>query len=170
MALRAVGIRLSHFPRNCFKAFSIPTLGDVRFKRTCPVQVTHLDHLVLTVRSIPDTIHFYTTVLGMEAVTFKGGRMALSFGCQKFNLHEMGKEFEPKARYPTSGSIDICLITKTPMATLIAHLKDCGVEIEDGPVHRTGAVGTISSLYFRDPDHNLIEVSNYHPTTSEESS
>ncbi|XP_023266917.1 glyoxalase domain-containing protein 5 [Seriola lalandi dorsalis] len=170
MALRAVGSCLSHFQRNCFKIVSFQTRGDVRFKRSCPVEVSHLDHLVITVKSVPDTINFYTSVLGMEVVTFKGNRKALGFGQQKFNLHQLGQEFEPKAKYPTSGSADLCLITKTPLATVAEHLKDCGVKIEEGPVQRTGAVGTITSLYFRDPDNNLIEVSNYNQSTSEGSS
>ncbi|XP_070769793.1 glyoxalase domain-containing protein 5 [Enoplosus armatus] len=170
MALRIVGSLLSHFQTNCFKTVSIQTLGFVRFKRTCPVIVSHLDHLVLTVKSVPDTVDFYTSILGMEVITFKGNRKALGFGQQKFNLHQLDQEFEPKAKYPTSGSADLCLITKTPLATVAAHLKVCGVEIEEGPVERSGAVGTITSLYFRDPDHNLIEVSNYNQSTSEGSS
>ncbi|XP_038554741.1 glyoxalase domain-containing protein 5 [Micropterus salmoides] len=165
MALRTVGSRLSHFPRTCFKTVSIQTLGFAKYKTTCPVEVSHLDHLVLTVKSVPDTVNFYTSVLGMEVITFKGNRKALGFGQQKFNLHQLGKEFEPKAKHPTSGSADLCLITKTPLATVAAHLKVCGVEIEEGPVERSGAVGTIISLYFRDPDHNLIEVSNYNQST-----
>ncbi|XP_031713533.1 glyoxalase domain-containing protein 5 [Anarrhichthys ocellatus] len=167
MALQRVGSRLLHFQRNSFKTVSIQTLGVVRFKRTCPVQVSRLDHLVLTVKSVPDTISFYSSVLGMEVITFKGTRKALGFGQQKFNLHQLGQEFEPKAKHPTAGSADLCLITKTPLATVAAHLKVCGVEIEEGPVERSGAVGTITSLYFRDPDHNLIEVSNYNQSTSE---
>lgn len=141
-------------------------VGHVKFKSSCPVEVSHLDHLVLTVKNVPDTIKFYTWVLGMEVVTFKGGRKALGFGQQKFNLHQLGKEFEPKAKHPTPGSADLCLITKTPLATVAAHLKTCGVQIEEGPVERTGAVGRITSLYFRDPDHNLIEVSNYNQPPS----
>ncbi|KAG7283130.1 hypothetical protein CRUP_033076, partial [Coryphaenoides rupestris] len=90
-----------------------------------------------------------------------GDRKALGFGQQKFNLHQVGKEFEPKAKRPTSGSADLCLITRTPLTTVAAHLQACGVDIEEGPVERSGAVGTISSLYFRDPDHNLIEISVY---------
>ncbi|XP_044061938.1 glyoxalase domain-containing protein 5 isoform X4 [Siniperca chuatsi] len=170
MALRTVGSRLSHCRKNCFKTVSIQTLGVVKFKRTCPVEVSHLDHLVLTVKSVPDTVNFYTSILGMEVITFKGNRKALGFGQQKFNLHQLGQEFEPKAKHPTSGSADLCLITKTPLATVAAHLKVCGVPIEEGPVERSGAVGTITSLYFRDPDHNLIEVSNYNQSTSEGSS
>ncbi|KAI3351854.1 hypothetical protein L3Q82_020687 [Scortum barcoo] len=151
-------------------AVLIQTLGPVRSKISCPVEVSHLDHLVLTVKSVPDTVKFYTSTLGMEVITFKGNRKALSFGQQKFNLHQLGQEFEPKAKHPTSGSADLCLITKTPLATVAAHLKVCGVEIEEGPVERTGAVGTITSLYFRDPDHNLIEVSNYNQSMSDGSS
>ncbi|XP_076595276.1 glyoxalase domain-containing protein 5 [Chaetodon auriga] len=170
MALRIVGSRLWHVQSSCLKTVSIQTLGVVRFKRTCPIEVSHLDHLVLTVKSVPDTVHFYTSVLGMEVITFKGNRKALGFGQQKINLHQMGQEFEPKARRPTSGSADLCLITKTPLATVAEHLKVCGVDVEEGPVERTGAVGAITSLYFRDPDHNLIEVSNYNQSTSEGSS
>ncbi|KAM3612854.1 uncharacterized protein V6R79_015613 [Siganus canaliculatus] len=169
MSLRAAGSRLWFLQRGCFiKPFPTPASGFVRCKSSRPVEVSHLDHLVLTVKSVPDTINFYTSVLGMEVVTFKGNRKALGFGQQKFNLHQLGQEFEPKAKSPTSGSADLCLITKTPLAAVAAHLKVCGVEIEEGPVERTGAVGTITSLYFRDPDHNLIEVSNYNQTPSEE--
>ncbi|XP_060903779.1 glyoxalase domain-containing protein 5 [Labrus mixtus] len=167
MALRAVGTRLRQVHVNCFKVVSIQTLVDVKFKSTCPVEISHLDHLVLTVKSVPDTVNFYTSVLGMEVITFKGNRKALGFGQQKFNLHQLGQEFEPKAKDPTSGSADLCLITKTPLATVAEHLKVCGVEIEEGPVERTGAVGTITSLYLRDPDHNLIEVSNYTNSSSD---
>ncbi|CAH2300225.1 Hypothetical predicted protein [Pelobates cultripes] len=127
-----------------------------------PFQIKHLDHLVLTVRCLEKTVKFYTEVLGMEVTTFKGNRKALSFGIQKINLHEAGKEFEPKANLPTPGSADLCLITETPISTVLKHLQDCGVKLEEGPVPRTGAVGEIISVYFRDPDHNLIEVSNYH--------
>uniref|UniRef100_A0AAQ4PA07 Glyoxalase domain-containing protein 5 n=1 Tax=Gasterosteus aculeatus aculeatus TaxID=481459 RepID=A0AAQ4PA07_GASAC len=101
---------------------SIQTLG-VRLKQTCPIQVSRLNHLVLTVKSVPDTINFYSSVLGMEVVTFKGTREALAFGQQKFNLHQLGQEFEPKAKHPTPGSAVLCLITSTPLATVAAHLK-----------------------------------------------
>uniref|UniRef100_A0A1A7W8H1 Glyoxalase domain-containing protein 5 n=1 Tax=Iconisemion striatum TaxID=60296 RepID=A0A1A7W8H1_9TELE len=170
MALRAAGTRLSHIQRLCFKINPVQTKLVTRGKTARPVEVSHLDHLVLTVKSVPDTINFYTSVLGMEAVTFKGNRKALGFGRQKFNLHQLGQEFEPKAKLPTPGSADLCLITKTPLAAVAAHLKVCGVEIEEGPVERTGAVGSITSLYFRDPDHNLIEVSNYSQMAAEGSS
>ncbi|XP_067904076.1 glyoxalase domain-containing protein 5 [Heterodontus francisci] len=129
---------------------------------TSPVQIKGLDHLVLTVKSIEDTVAFYSQTLGMEVVTFKGNRKALCFGNQKFNLHEVGKEFEPKAHKPTAGSIDLCLITNTPVSKVIQHLQVCGVHVEEGPIERTGAMGPITSVYFRDPDNNLIEVSNYH--------
>lgn len=170
MALRAAGSRLLYFQRTCLKVHRIEAHLAVRFKASCPVEVSHLDHLVLTVKSVPDTINFYTSVLGMEVITFKGNRKALSFGKQKFNLHQLGQEFEPKAKHPTSGSADLCLITKTSLTAVAAHLKVCGVEIEEGPVQRSGAVGPITSLYFRDPDHNLIEVSNYSQSEPDSSS
>jgi catechol 2,3-dioxygenase-like lactoylglutathione lyase family enzyme len=119
-----------------------------------------IDHLVLTVRSIADTCEFYSRVLGMEVVTFGGDRKALAFGTQKFNLHEVGKEFEPKAQSTAPGSIDLCLLTLTPMAEVISHLQSMEVTILEGPGLRTGATGPINSVYFRDPDLNLIEVSN----------
>ncbi len=125
------------------------------------MEIDHLDHLVLTVKSIPATCEFYARVLGMEIVTFGGNRRALAFGAQKINLHEAGKEWEPKAHRPTPGSADLCFITRTPLADVVEHLRQVGVEIVEGPVQRTGATGSIMSVYFRDPDLNLIEVSNY---------
>ncbi len=125
------------------------------------IKVDHLDHLVLTVKSIPATCEFYARVLGMEVVTFGDDRRALAFGTQKINLHEAGKEWEPKAHCPTPGSADLCFITHTPLADVVEHVRQCGVEIVEGPVRRTGAAGPILSVYFRDPDLNLIEVSNY---------
>ena len=125
------------------------------------MEIDHIDHVVLTVRSIDVTCEFYTRVLGMRVATFAGGRKALAFGRQKFNLHEAGREFEPKADRPTPGSIDLCLITSTPLSDVIAHLRRCEVAILEGPVDKTGATGPIRSVYFRDPDANLIEVSNY---------
>ncbi len=120
-----------------------------------------LDHLVLTVRDLPATVAFYTHVLGMQEVTFGQGRKALAFGRQKINLHPYGREFDPKAPRPTPGSADLCFITTTPLDEAAAHVRACGVEIVEGPVGRTGAQGPIRSIYFRDPDLNLIEVSNY---------
>ena len=125
------------------------------------MQIDRLDHLVLTVASIEKTSDFYQRVLGMEVITFGEGRKALSFGSQKINLHAQGKEFEPKAAKPTPGSADICLIASTPLSKVISHLQSCGVSILEGPVRRTGATGSITSVYFRDPESNLIEVSNY---------
>lgn len=124
------------------------------------MEIDRLDHLVLTVRDIATTVDFYTRVLGMTAVTFGQGRRALSFGRQKINLHEAGREFEPKARTPLPGSADLCFITTTPLAEAQAHLAAQGVAVEEGPVPRTGATGPILSVYIRDPDGNLIELSN----------
>lgn len=127
------------------------------------MKIDALDHLVLTVRSIDATLAFYSTVLGMEVARFAGGRKALAFGAQKINLHEAGREFEPKAARPTPGSADLCLLSSVALADVIAHLNDCGVPVIEGPVRRTGAEGPILSVYFRDPDGNLIEVSNRLP-------
>ncbi len=124
------------------------------------MKIERLDHLVLTVADVEASCAFYTRVLGMEIVTFGQGRKALAFGQQKINLHAHGREFEPKAHVPTPGSADLCLITSTPLDIAQAELITAGIAIEDGPVARTGATGPILSLYFRDPDGNLIEVSN----------
>ena len=123
--------------------------------------IERLDHLVLTVADIARTVDFYQRVLGMRHEVFGQGRSALVFGQQKFNLHQRGKEFEPKAAQPTPGAIDLCLITEWSSERLLAHLQQQGVAIEEGPVTRTGAIGPIESVYFRDPDGNLLEVSRY---------
>ena len=125
------------------------------------MQISHLDHLVLTVTDIDATCAFYTRVLGMKVVTFAGGRKALAFGNQKINLHQSGREFEPKAKHPAPGSADFCLITGTPLPEVAEHLRREGVAIEAGPAGKTGATGPITSVYIRDPDSNLIEISNY---------
>lgn len=125
------------------------------------MQLDRLDHLVLTVQNIETTCQFYSTVLGMEVISFGNGRKALKFGQQKLNLHEAGKEFEPKALYPMPGSADLCFITATPLEQVIKHLHACNVSIESGIVQRTGAIGAITSIYIRDPDGNLLEISNY---------
>jgi catechol 2,3-dioxygenase-like lactoylglutathione lyase family enzyme len=125
-----------------------------------PALGLRLDHLVLTVADIERTLAFYERVLGMERQSFGAGRIALRFGDQKLSLHQAGREPEPKALLPTPGSADLCLLTNTPLETLAAHLQSCAVEILEGPVARTGATGPILSLYFRDPDGNLIEVAN----------
>ncbi|WP_120993286.1 VOC family protein [Stutzerimonas urumqiensis] len=124
------------------------------------MQIDHLDHLVLTVADIEATMDFYTRVLGMQAVSFGEGRKALGFGSQKINLHPAGREFEPKAQRPTPGSADLCFIVATPLVEVVAHLERHGVAVVDGPVQRTGATGPIRSVYVRDPDLNLIELSN----------
>jgi len=124
------------------------------------MHIDHLDHLVLTVADLDVTVDFYTRVLGMQEVTFGEGRKALSFGVQKINLHQAGREFEPKAERPTPGSADLCFIVATPLEEVIAHLAAQGVAILEGPVRRTGATQPIRSVYVRDPDFNLIELSN----------
>jgi len=123
------------------------------------MKVDALDHLVLTVKDIDASIEFYSKVLGMGVVTFSGNRKALSFGKQKINLHQFGNEFKPKADKPTPGSADLCFLTSVSLSEVAAHLDSSGVSIIEGPVERTGAQGLIMSLYFRDPDLNLIEVS-----------
>jgi len=125
------------------------------------MKLDRLDHLVLTVRNIETTCKFYSIVLAMEVVTFENGRKALSFGSQKINLHEAGKEFEPKASRPNPGSADLCFTTTTPIDQVIRRIELSKVRILEGPVKRTGALGQVISVYFRDPDLNLIEVSNY---------
>jgi len=124
------------------------------------MQIDSLDHLVLTVADIDATVTFYTKALGMGVVTFGAGRKALTFGSQKINLHQQGKEFEPKAERPTPGSADLCFLTRVPLNTVMAHLNGCGVDVIEGPVPRTGAQGPILSVYIRDPDGNLIEIAN----------
>ena len=125
------------------------------------MRIDRLDHLVLTVADLDATVDFYTRVLGMAAVTFGSGRTALSFGHSKINLHQAGREYEPKAHRPVPGSADLCLITSDPLDQVISELTAQRVPIEEGPVGRTGATGPILSVYFRDPDRNLIEVSTY---------
>lgn len=125
------------------------------------MNIEAIDHIVLTVKDINATCEFYTQVLGMQITTFSDGRIALSFGSQKINLHQYEQEFEPKAKRPTPGSADLCFISALPISEVINHLDVNGVEILEGPVLRTGAAGAINSVYFRDPDGNLVEVSNY---------
>ena len=125
------------------------------------IRIDRIDHLVLTVKDIQVTCDFYEQVLGMMVVTFGANRKALQFGRQRINLHQLGNEFEPKADYPTSGSGDLCFIASSTMDDVIDHVKAAGVTIIEGPVPRTGAIGNMESIYFRDPDGNLIEVSSY---------
>ncbi len=123
------------------------------------MRIKQLDHLVLTVADVEKTAVFYTTILGMRRVTFGNGRIALLFGNQKINLHQAGNEFEPKAARPTPGSADLCFIIDMPLAEAMAHIAAHRVATIEGPVERTGAVGRLNSFYFRDPDGNLIELS-----------
>jgi catechol 2,3-dioxygenase-like lactoylglutathione lyase family enzyme len=125
------------------------------------MEISHLDHLVLTVNDLNITVDFYQRVLDMEPISFGEDRLALSFGNQKINLHQRGKEFEPKAKNVQVGSADLCFVSNTPIDVAKKHIENQSVEIIEGPVQRTGAVGKIISIYFRDPDGNLIEASNY---------
>lgn len=125
------------------------------------IKIDRLDHLVLTVADIAVTRDFYECVLGMKAVTFGEGRWALNFGRQKINLHQAGQEFQPHASAPRAGSGDLCFITETPLVDVVHHLEREGVAVIAGPGPRTGATGPIESVYIRDPDGNLIEISQY---------
>lgn len=125
------------------------------------MKISHLDHLVLTVADIEISCQFYQSALNFEVMTFGENRKALQFGHQKINLHQVGKEFEPKAYRPTAGSADLCFIAETSLKDVIAHLHTLNIEIVEGPIERTGATGKILSIYLRDPDQNLIEISNY---------
>ncbi len=126
--------------------------------------IDHLDHLVLTTAHEEACVRFYTQVLGMKLQSFVGGtppveRKAFTFGAQKINLHVKGREFEPKAHTPVPGALDLCFMAAVPLDEVIARLKAAGVPIVEGPVMRTGATGPIRSVYVRDPDLNLIEIS-----------
>jgi len=125
------------------------------------MQIDRLDHLVLTVRDVEVTCAFYSRVMQMQAVTFGAGRRALSFGQQKINLHPAEAPIAPHASHPIPGSADLCFITMTPIGEVVRRLETLGIMIEEGPAPRTGATGPITSVYFRDPDGNLIEVAEY---------
>jgi catechol 2,3-dioxygenase-like lactoylglutathione lyase family enzyme len=125
--------------------------------------IERIDHVVLTVADIETTCAFYRAVLGMEVISFGHGRKALRFGAQKINLHQKGREFEPKALAPTPGSADICFTTSTPLDEVMRNLAKHRVEIEEGPIERDGARANLMSVYIRDPDGNLIEISNELP-------
>jgi catechol 2,3-dioxygenase-like lactoylglutathione lyase family enzyme len=129
-----------------------------------PIALDRIDHIVVTAWDVDRTIDFYRRVLGMEPITFAGGRRGLAFGRQKINLHQAGREFEPKALKPAPGSIDLCFIASTPLAQVVEHIESCGVAIVEGPVPKTGALGPMRSVYIRDPDGNLVEISNYDDT------
>jgi catechol 2,3-dioxygenase-like lactoylglutathione lyase family enzyme len=125
------------------------------------MRIAAVDHLVLTVEDPERTIAWYTSALGMRAQTFGDGRLALRFGPHKINLHAADGRIEPRATHPTPGSADLCLISAVPLEDVRRHLDALGIEVELGPVPRTGAAGPITSLYLRDPDGNLVEVSTY---------
>jgi catechol 2,3-dioxygenase-like lactoylglutathione lyase family enzyme len=125
------------------------------------MNINRLDHLVLTVKDVEAICSFYADVLGMEVITFGDNRKALQFGIQKINLHQYKHEIDPKAISPTPGSADLCFITDTAIEVVIAELKSKSIPIIAGPAERTGAMGKILSVYFRDPDGNLLEVSRY---------
>lgn len=138
-------------------------VASLKYKHHESIQmiIDRIDHLVLTVSDISTTIRSYEEVLGFSAVTFKQNRKALIFGAQKINLHQQEMEFEPKASRPTPGSADLCFITSTPINDVVSEILQAGIPIVEGPVERTGATGEIMSIYIRDPDGNLIEISQY---------
>lgn len=121
--------------------------------------IDHLDHIVLTTADEAACIRFYTDVMGMALETFGGGRKAFKFGNQKINLHVKGREYEPKAHLPVPGALDLCFIASVPLDQVIARMAALGVSIVEGPVLRTGAASRLRSIYLRDPDLNLIEIS-----------
>jgi catechol 2,3-dioxygenase-like lactoylglutathione lyase family enzyme len=129
------------------------------------MEITHIDHIVLTAQNLKKTVQFYCDVLGMEKEDFGNGRVALKYGNQKINLHQVGNEFKPKAANPTPGSSDLCFITTTELKDAMKQVRDKGVPIIEGLVSRIGATGPIESFYIRDPDENLIEVSTYRIST-----
>lgn len=124
------------------------------------MQIESIDHIVLTVKDIEKSVEFYTSTLGMQKRYFGDERVALFFGSQKINLHKVGEELLPHAKHPTSGSADLCFITKIALEEVIQELKQKNIDIEEGPLKRSGAEGGILSIYIRDPDENLIEIAN----------
>jgi catechol 2,3-dioxygenase-like lactoylglutathione lyase family enzyme len=126
-----------------------------------PELIAGIDHLVLTVADLEATLAFYERTLGMRRLIEEGRPAALLFGRQKINVHQSARTFDPKARQPTPGAADFCLVAAGPLDSVIRHLETCAVPIELGPVPRTGARGPMTSIYFRDPDGNLVEVCDY---------
>ena len=129
-----------------------------------PFAIARMDHVVIAVADVEKTLDFYIRVLGMRPVELGNGYWAVHFGQQKINIHPAGRDDKLVAKRPTIGAGDICFVTETPIADVIQHLEACGIAIEEGPGRRTGALGPITSVYVRDPDGNLIEVSNYEIT------
>ena len=128
--------------------------------------IDHIDHIVLTTRDRPGCVRFYTEVLGMKLVTFPtpaGERFAFAFGRQKINVHEWGKEFSPRAHVAAPGTLDLCFIAAVSLERVMEKLEQAGVPVIEGPVAKTGATGPIRSVYVRDPDLNLVEISVYEP-------
>ncbi|GAJ25641.1 biphenyl-2,3-diol 1,2-dioxygenase III-related protein [Liquorilactobacillus sucicola DSM 21376 = JCM 15457] len=125
------------------------------------MDIKRLDHFVITVQDIERSCRFYHQILGMQIITFDNGRKALRFADMKINLHQVEHEFEPKAAIATPGTADICFIVKTHISDVLTELRTKNIPIEQGPVPKNGALGPIESIYFRDPDKNLIELANY---------
>jgi catechol 2,3-dioxygenase-like lactoylglutathione lyase family enzyme len=123
--------------------------------------IDHIDHIVLTTRDLDGCIRFYSEVLGMKLEKFAQGRLALKFGSQKINLHEWGKEFEPRAHVAAPGTLDLCFIASVSLEKIIQRLGEKKITILEGPVKKTGARGPMMSVYVRDPDLNLVEISVY---------
>lgn len=126
-----------------------------------PISITNLDHLVITVKDLSKTMRFYGDILGMKIVQFGQDRIAFHFGNQKINIHELNSELEPKAINSNVGTADLCFITSTSILRVMKILKENNIDIIEGPVEKVGALGKINSIYIRDPDSNLIELSNY---------
>ena len=125
-----------------------------------PIRISHLDHFVLTVADIGRTCEFYENLLGMRRALFGEGRMALHFGNNKINLHQADTVVDPNVRHATPGSADLCFITMTPITEVVDALNEAGVPIIAGPDERSGARSRLMSVYFYDPDENLVEVAN----------
>jgi catechol 2,3-dioxygenase-like lactoylglutathione lyase family enzyme len=157
LSFPTVAISLAALLQVCSPSAFADTPTDV------PTQamIDHIDHIVITATDPEATIRFYTQVMGMKLERFGEGRVAFKFGEQKINMHIRGHEIEPKAHLPVPGSLDLCFISKVPLDKFIAHLKEVNWPIVEGPVPRTGANGPIRSVYLRDPDFNLVEVSEY---------
>jgi catechol 2,3-dioxygenase-like lactoylglutathione lyase family enzyme len=142
-------------------AFPAPSESIAATDGLIQMHIDRFDHVVLTVLDIEATCKFYERACGMQVETFGNGRKALKFGQQKINLHQVGKEIKPYALHPTRGSADFCMITSLPVEDVLRHLQANGIAVEEGIVDRTGAMGPIRSVYIRDPDQNLVEISNY---------